>query len=513
MTTTTNVPNIIEHETYAIPEYGSHIAAMRDMILTINRDRDQYDLARDYVKGDQERPHVPSSARVEVRQIAKRATMNLMPLLIGVPSQMCFIEGYFVGEDLNPPEWQVFRRSKMASKQTVAYRAALTYGNAFLALEPNEDEDLEMKLLQTANTVAYYADPVNDVFPEFAMTIRHQPHLERPGLVVLYDAEAVTYYDWHPSAASSGTDKDEFVLRDRWEHRMPYTPVRRLVCQMDDEGAVTGLVGQLIPMQDRVNQTAFDLLVTQTFSSFKVRWAAGMLGDPVYEIDPDTGEEHPVLDGDGNQVYKPVAVDQSTWIQSDDPNAKVGTLDETPLDGFLESFDTAVRHFAVVGQLPPHNLLGNMSNVNAETLQSAMSQTVRFTHVLKESWGDAIEDLLGMAAIQAGRIDSLEGYEGEVRWRDMSDNTHAAVVDALGKGVKMLGIPQRSAWRRYPGVTHAELMEWDAAKEEELAERAMYGLEGLEEAGMREAGGNSTDPTQMPAEPLEPYGASDVGAS
>src|SRR5699024_12714154 len=66
--------------------------------------------------------------------------------------------------------------------------------------------------------------------------------------------------------------------------------VKRLVCMMDDDGVVEGLVKPMIPLQDRVNQTSFDLMVTQTFSSFKVRWASGMLGDPVYDEDPETGE-------------------------------------------------------------------------------------------------------------------------------------------------------------------------------------------------------------------------------
>lgn len=501
-----SVPNAEDNEIYAVPEYGSHVDAMRHMMLTIDADQNEYELVRKYVKGEQRKPNVPSTARVEVREIAQRSTMNLMPLLIGVPSQLCFIDGYRVGENLNPPEWEVFKRSKMQSKQTVAFRAALSYGNAFLAIEPSDDgigdeEFLEIKLLQTSNTVAYYHDPVNDSFPAYAMTIRTQPHLERPGLVVMYDEEAVTYYDWTPS--KSGTDS-EFTVRYRWEHDMPYTPVKRLVTQMDDEGAVTGLVGQLTPLQDRVNQTAFDLLVTQTFSSFKVRWASGMLGDPVYDENPETGELEPRLDADGNQVYQPIPIDQSTWIQTDDPQARVGTLDETPLDGFLQSFDTAVRHFAVIGQLPPHNLLGNMSNVNAETLQSAMSQTIRFTHVLKVSWGDALADLLGLVAIQEGHREDLEDYDGEVRWRDMSDNTMAAVVDALGKGAQMLDIPKRSLWRRFPGVTHGELLEWDKAAEDERMDQLMTDTDTAQGGLDRESVPGDWN-SELEAEPLQPY--------
>jgi hypothetical protein len=496
-----SVPNVEDHDIYAVPEYGPHLTVMRNMMLTIQQDKQQYAEVRDYVKGNHRKPNVPATARIEVREIAKRSTMNLMPLLIGVPSQLCFIEGFRVGAERDPKEWEVFKRSNMASKQTTAFEAALSYGNSFLALEP-DGEELEIKLLQTPNTVAYYHDPVNDMFPAYVMTIRSQPHLEKPGLVVVYDEEAVTYYDWVPS--SSGED-DEFILNDRWEHDMPYTPVARLVTQMDDEGVVTGLVGQLTPLQDRVNQSAFDLLVTQTFSSFKVRWASGMLGNPVMDEDED-GNIVPRVDADGNQVYEPIPIDQSTWIMTDDPAARVGTLDETPLDGFLEALDHAIRHFAVIGQLPPHNLMGSMSNVNAETLQSAMSQTIRFTHVLKVSWGTTISNLLGLASIQMGVRDSLDDYDAEVRWRDMSDNTLGAVVDALGKGAQMLDIPKRSLWRRFPGVTHSELLEWEETYEEEFAERMMQDVDTPDGAAAREREYfPETDATQMPAEPLPAF--------
>src|SRR5699024_1193619 len=77
-----SVPNAEGNEIYAVPEYGSHVDAMRHMMLTNDADRNEYELVRNYVKGEQRKPNVPSTARVEVREIAQRSTMNLMPLLI-----------------------------------------------------------------------------------------------------------------------------------------------------------------------------------------------------------------------------------------------------------------------------------------------------------------------------------------------------------------------------------------------------------------------------------------------
>lgn len=497
-----SVPNVIDTDVVAVPEDGDRLQTLRDMLITIQGDEEDYSLIADYYRGEHARPHVPATARVEVHEIVKRSVMNLMPLQVSIPAQLSFIDGYRAGENLNPPEWAVWNNSGMASKQTVCFRTALKYGQAFLALEDFHEETPRIKLLSTSDTVAYFHDPVNDRFPAYLMTIRYRPNGDKPGLVVFYDEEEIVYYDW----SLSGAGEDEFIRREEsFAHGLGVPPVKRIVCQLDDDGVVTGLIKPMIPLQDRVNQTAFDLLVTQTFSSFKVRWASGMLGDPVYDEDPETGEFIARVDADGNQVYRPIPIDQSNWVTTDDPNAKMGTLDETPLDGFLASFEMALKHFAIAGQLPPHNLLGAMDNLSADTLVAAMSQTMRFVHMLKTEWGQAIVDLLGLAAIQMGHLDSLDGYDGEVRWRDMSDHTMAAVVDALGKAAQMLDIPKQSLWSRFPGVTQGEVLEWKAAANEAAELGGNEDLDGVGGALQRESASTPT--------PLQAFGSVPAGAS
>lgn len=498
-----SVPNVIDTDVVAVPDDEDRLQTLRDMLMAIQDDEEEYGLIADYYRGNHAKPHVPATARIEVHEIVKRSVMNLMPLQVSIPAQLSFIDGYRVGEDLNPPEWQVWNNSGMASKQTVCFRTALKYGHAFLALEDLHEKVPKIKLLSTSDTVAFFHDPVNDRFPAYLMTIRFRPRNDKPGLVVFYDEDEVVYYDWY----LSNSGDDEFVRRDEsFQHGLGVPPVKRIVCQLDDDGVVTGLIKPMIPLQDRVNQTAFDLLVTQTFSSFKVRWASGMLGDPVYDEDPKTGELVPRTDSDGNQVYRPIPIDQSNWVTTDDPNAKMGTLDETPLDGFLASFEMALKHFAIAGQLPPHNLLGAMDNLSADTLVAAMSQTMRFVHMLKAEWGQAVVDLLGLAAVHMGHVDSLDGYDGETRWRDMADHTMAAVVDSLGKAAQLLEIPKRSLWHRFPGVTQGEVMEWEKAADE----RALVSsedLDGVDGALQRESASAAT-PT-----PLEAFGRVGAGAS
>jgi hypothetical protein len=242
----------------------------------------------------------------------------------------------------------------------------------------------------------------------------------------------------------------------------------RYVCSLDDEGTVRGVIEPAIPVQDRVNQTAFDLLVTQTFSSFKVRWAAGLLGEPVLNADGTFQ-----LDAEGRQVYKPIPVSQARMLSTDDPNAKFGTLDETPLDGFISALEASIKQFAVIGQLPPHALLGNMSNLSAETLVAAMAQTMRFAHVMKTTWGASHQSLLRLTAIDMELGEkATDDYTSEVRWRDMSDNTFAGVIDGLGKAATMLGIPGRALWARVPNATTQEIKEWETLADDQAHEAA-----------------------------------------
>lgn len=466
-------------ETKAVDLSQSIEGRIEEMYSTLQNDRRSFDIYKKYLDGDHALPHVPKTARIEVREIRNRAILNLIPLLVGIPSQISFIEGLRRGDELFPAEWDAWVRSRMQSKQTQIFRTALVYGQSFVAYESDAGATKKrFNLLSTRDTVAFYHDPVNDRYPTFAYTIKSHPRNEgTPGRAVYYDDAQVIHYDL--------TDGGELENPQVFPHDLGVCPVVRFTCTADDSGEVKGVVEPMMPVQDRVNQTAFDLLVTQTFSSFKVRWASGMMGEAV--LDATTGE--PMVDADGNQIYKPIPVTQSTWITTDDPSAKVGTLDETPLDGFIQAFELGVRHFAVVGQLPPHSLLGNMSNLSPEALTAAMSQTMRFGHVLKTNWGLSMTDLFALVAKDDGVVTHVDDYlDAEVRWRDMTDSTLSAVVDALGKAAQMLQVPPRALWPRMPGVTTGDVKSWEKIADEQVLNETVDDPT-LDAAANREASG------------------------
>src|SRR5690606_11127043 len=155
---------------------------------------------------------------------------------------------------------------------------------------------------------------------------------------------------------------------------------------VDLEGRATEVVWPLIPIQDGIKQTGFDLRVAQTYGSFKVRTITGMA--PEMETDSD---RKPGLGPDGGPKGKPVMIPSaSRFLVSPDTETRFGQLDETPLRDFLEAIEAGVRQTSVLSQTPPHYLLGSIVNLSAEALaaaEAALTRAVReYQYVLGESW-------------------------------------------------------------------------------------------------------------------------------
>lgn len=449
------------------------------MYKTLQSDRDDLDLLARYADGDQKAPHIPNTADPTTRLLAERSVKNLTRLAVHIPAQISFIDGYSRDDELNPPEWEVWHRSNMVAKQTRLYIASLTYGAGYTMLSNIGTDKRRIDLLSSRDTIAFFEDTINDVVPLYALTIKSYPNGDLPGRALYMDSERVVHLDY--------TTSGEFKMAKDGDqpHSLGMTPMVRWPALLDDRGSAQGVVEGLMTAQDRINQASFDTLVTASFGAYKIRTAAGLVGEPVFDEDG-----MPVVDAAGKQVYRPIPVSQSRMLTTDDPNAKFGTLDETPLDGFIEAEDSAIKHFAVQAQLPPHALLGPMANLSAETLQAAMSQTLRFTHMLKNSWADACRTMMQIVAKDM-KLD-VDVYTCEVRWRDMSDHTLAAIVDALGKGSEMLQIPGRALWSRFPGATDSEIRKWEQIRDEEMAYGAFDDPQSVESAVTRETGAIDT---------------------
>jgi hypothetical protein len=458
------------------------------MMRILKRDRETMLLRLDaYNRGIQDDPWMPDNADTEYRLLAERSKTNIIPFIISTPAQALYVDQFRRGQEYRSeatdgdlsarqPEWDHWERSNLQSRQHAIYRGALNFGHAFTVTEFDKKGNLKTRGLSALRTSALFEDPANDIVPLHSFHVkRWNTHDDKgnvvPGEAIAWDEE----YEYKVTFHDLGDDKNVSVTKGK-KHKAPENPVTRFVCHVDLEGRTTGVVEPLLDLQNRLNQTVFDMLVVQSYASFKVRTVTGMAPPvkmvAVYENGEIVGWE-PELDEQGRMIPDQQNINARRWMWAEDPDVKFGTLDETPLDGFISAIDLCFRHIAALGQLPPHHLLGQIANLSAEALVAAETALERKVTEFKSSFGESWERVFRLAMAMLGEAEAADDFNGEVIWRDMEQRSLSQAGDALGKLREQLGIPARGLWSRVPGATAAEIRNWEQLAEEESPETVL----------------------------------------
>lgn len=439
-------------------------------ILERDRERKDDGLLRidAYLHGKQDGPYIPDFADDEYKLLASRSISNWLPLLTSTPAQAMYVDGYRPGGaaskerfrgSTTTPQWDFWQRSRFDARQQAVYRGALDFGHSFVVVEKTAFGVLG-RGLSALRTSAIYDDPASDEAPVASLTVTRWPdgsgEGDHAGKALMWD-DGMRY----DVTFKSLVDEGSVTVSSGVSHGAQECPVTRFAASVDLDGRTTGVIGPQIPLQNRINQTTFDLLVVQTYGSFKVRYATGMAPPIERDLDGD-----PVLDAKGNPIPIPMNHNAKRFLFADDPDTKFGTLDETPLSGYIESIDMSIRHLAAVSQTPPHHLLGQIANLSAEALAAAETALSRKVEEFRKGFGESWERVFRIAAQIEGTTGAAD-YHGEVIWRDMEARSLSMTADALGKLKDQLEIPAPGLWPRIPGVTQTEIDTWNDLREEQ----------------------------------------------
>ena len=452
-----------------------------DALATLKKDLLRLERIDRYHQGQHDDPYLPEFADDEYKLLAKRSITNVMTFIVNAPAQSMYVDDFRPGGSspegegatgpLGEPirirgrslrgqttEWRHWQRSRLDARQHAVHRGALKFGHSFTVTERDQKRDKVItKGLSALTTIALYDDPANDDAPVFALTIKRQPKTDKRGIAHAWD-ETRKY----EISYKSMDDLRDIQVEELGPHGATECPVTRFATTIDLEGRTTGVIEPMMPLQDRINQTIFDLLVVQSFASFKVRTVTGMAPPvrmkPIYEDGEIVGYE-PELDDNGRPIPDNVNLSARRVFWAEDQDVRFGQLDETPLDGFILAIQNAFQQMAALSQTPPHHLLGQVANISAEALEAAESALMRRVEEFKSSFGESWERVFRLVGEMEGT--ESEDYMGEVLWRDLGQKSMSQAADALGKLHSELGIPARGLWARIPGTTGNEIEEWE----------------------------------------------------
>jgi hypothetical protein len=397
-----------------------------------------------YYDGVQRPPYEPETATREFRELVHRSVTNLTRLIVNTVVQRLIVDGFRSSAIAveNAPQWAWWQANGLDSRQKAVYTEAGKHGYTGVMVLPGDDAPV-MRPISPREWFLSFED-FSDDWPQ--LCLKHPDentwHVldEYARYVVRIDGDA---------AAITETVHDLGVV--------PIVPFRNA---WDLTGYPDGEIGPSVAIQDRLNQTVFDLLVAQTYAAAPQKWAAG-LSLPT--------------DAKGRPITDVRAFAKTLWATSE-KDAKFGSIPEANLNNIVHAIEQCLRTYGLMTQTPPHYLLGDLVNLSAEALLAADTTLAKKTQERQMLYGEAWEQAFRLAGVAAGNPGAAKDTDAQVVWRNTEPRSIAQQVDALGKLATMLQIPVQALWEEVPGVTGGTLERWrtEAARQRfDLARRSL----------------------------------------
>jgi len=439
-----------------------------------------------YMRGKHDPPYAPRGVNAEYRWIMKKSRRNFLPLVVSVIAQNLLIDGYRpTGTTTNEiaapqrpnPTWDAFRANRMISRQHGVHRSLVQYGTAYIIVLPGQLSTSEEQQAQDVPVIrpvsprrmtAFYADEVDDEWPQFAVEVRQVqlPRNQSKVFVSVYDENArfilasqvISGFGSVQSYNLQLADPSDPLLNGQppiAEHGMGICPIVRFLYEADLDGEIdcSGEVEPILPIQDQINFDTFNLMMSEQYAAIRQRWVTGMA-----PVDEQGREQAPFRPG----------VDR-VWA-AEDPNTHFGDFAETPLQPFSGVREDGIRHMATVTQVPPYHLLGQVANLSADALAAARDGLDRKVDEVKNILTDPWRNTFRLTGLAAGDKDTWNDLFGSIVWRDTSAKAFASTVLGLTQVASLLGVPQEELWAKIPGVTADDVAAWQLAAQRAQAQ-------------------------------------------
>jgi len=417
-----------------------------------------------YYRGEPPRaPWLPAKARKEFARLMHLTKSNYMGLVVDATAERMQVEGFRIGDSPQADEdtWRLWQANNLDADSDVAIVEALKAGCSYMLVAPNPDDN---------TTPLIYVEHPSQAIVEYVPGSGRRKRAA--GLKVwvddwtaqlmatLYLPDKVFKFAAPKSKVEGNVSKPDWKPREVRGEKWPAPNPLGLVSLVEIENnpqLLTGGVSEIADVtciQDRIGKTLADRLMTQDFGAFPQKWAAG----------------YPSEDEEGQPV-PPIDIGRDRMVTSDLAETKFGQWSSAPMDPYSTAKREDVKDIASRTRTPAQYLLGEMSNVNGQTLKAAESGLVAKVRQRMRPMGESIEEVMRIARQTAG-LPVVPDEGMETIWRNPEFRTEGELVDALQK-MSTIGVPQEALWERW-GATQGEIRRWKK-QAAEAAERDPLG--------------------------------------
>lgn len=434
------------------------------------------DFYDDYYCGNHPLPWLAPQAREEFRRILRMTRSNYMGLVADAQVERANLEGFrFVGnEEADEDSWRIWQENNLDADSDAAWLESTIAGKSYFLVSPAPRGGTPLITVEHATQCIVAYEPG---------TNRRQ---RRAGLKLWLDdwtgkVNATLYllvdgklwlYKWETPQLKSGGLRQRPIWTPREVPGEPWPAPGRmdvipLVEIPNNPRLLVGGVSELVDVtdiQDRINKTIADRLMTQDYGAFPQKWAKGW---------PDEDE-----DGNPNTID----VGRNRMVTSNVAETEFGQWESAPLDPYSAAKREDVKDIASRTRTPSQYLLGEMSNVNGETLKASESGLVSKVRQRMRSWGEAAEEAIRIARTVAGIADPADARM-ETIWADPQYRTDAERTDAALKRYQGNVVPLRQT-REDLGYSQAQIARMEEQDDAAVLRESAIGVKAVRDAAL-----------------------------
>jgi hypothetical protein len=490
--------------------------------------RDEVEFYNDYYTGNHPLPWLNPHAVDEFREVLRMSRSNYCGLVIDAQVERMMVEGFRLstggrrarnevprprgskmsddplsaeeGEEGDAETWRLWQANGMDGDFDKALLESAICGTSYLLVAPNEDDP--------STPLMYVEHPSQAI-------VEYEPGTNRrkvaAGLKVYDDdwtatVHAVLYlpdgiYKFKQARGSTPTPNIPIsdlerrlslgqLVQPQWEQRevtgeswpapnplgeVPLTEIP------NNPRMLTGGRSELedvTDVQDRVNKTLADRIITQDYGAFPQKWISG------WPNEDENGRATPTIRTGKDRI-----------VTTEVMETKFGQWDAAPLDPYSMAKREDVKDIASRTRTPAQYLLGEMSNVNGQTLKASESGLVAKVRQRMRNVDDGIERHMRLTRQMAG-LPNPPGLVIQTLWRNPEHRTEGELVDSLTK-MNTLGVPQEVLWERW-GATPEDIRRWKAMQDDAAQRAAENDPTSILAARYRDLAGVGAIPTQSP---------------
>jgi hypothetical protein len=421
------------------------------------------------------------------QRFLRESGANWIELVVNAVAERLTVTGFrFQGADEDA--WAIWQASQMDADAELAQTDALITGSCPVLVQPDADNPTGVAITVESPqqaTVLYEPGSARRRIAGYKRFTEEEDHGQDWEVLITPDVIA-TWEPDEPDPVIEGNPAGEVGMIEVIPQPRTGRPPR-------------SEIKSAVPIQDRINTTIFARMVGVDYGAFRQIWATGVkLARKVISEDEN---------GQQVRLVAPFNVGANRLLVSENPDARIGSIAEGSLAGYLSAVEQDVNMMAAITQTPPHYLLGQIANLSADAITAAeaglVAKVSRRSRHVGEDWEEVIRTAFRMTGNPAAA-----DIAAETIWADFETRSLAQLADALLK-LGNLSVPTEVLWEKW-GATQQEVRRWRTLAAQEDAARAtassaMLGAPDAAYARLLAAGGTApagppaTTPTGAPS--------------